>query len=417
METLFVRYIENATTVEMIKLNAQGTVVESMSDISIPDLIKHLATAQSCICIAPGLSILSLEKNLPKLPTTKLLKAIPYALEEQLLDTVDQYHYVVTQPVEQGKTVILAVPKRLLSSWLQPWQHAKITCKAVYPDYLLIPYETNCWHVCVEKQALLRTGLYQGISCDIELLPTLLTASLQQCDQTQLPQRIVIQHYPLDIDTFSHPASRVIEEITQELAIPVDVVVMQEPLLLSMAKNYHDNLQPVNLLQHAFAQTHYDDKVKKLGKLALFIAGCAIAISILSTVADFIVLTYREHVLEKQIAVLYKEIYPQATNVVSPQLRMQRTLSELQANQVGGGYLGLLAMTAHVLHASPDIQITALRYQDNKLIIEIQTQHFSQLDQLMKQLNKEGLTAVQEQAAAGEANLVSARLTIERKHT
>lgn len=404
METLFIRLIQNDSIVEFICLDENQAVIQTPQIADINHLSSP-ASNRTVIFISPGMEILSIEKTLPKMPKNKLLTAVPFAIEEQLLDTPDSYHYVIADIDNNGQTQILAAKQEIIQHWLDEFKAQQIYCTVMLPDYLLIPYEKNIWTVFLEKNALVRFGYYQGFSCDIAFLPDMLAFTLQQCAEEVRPHTIKIYNTSTELPW---PETRL-----TSLGIPLEILPSQESLIIIMAKNFSADLLSANLLQDKFTQNQHLDKAKKLWLIAAGVAVGALVISFISSIIEFSILKHRDNVLQEKIAVIYQQVYPNATSVVSPQLRMERTLKDLQSNQVGGGYLGLLAMTGSVLQKNHDIHLSGLRYQEGKLVVDITASSFSMLNKLIKQWSQAGMQVHQDQASTQENGKVTARFTLQ----
>ncbi|MBY0545452.1 MAG: hypothetical protein K2Q14_07900 [Gammaproteobacteria bacterium] len=390
--------------------NIECTLIEEgnasvITKISSIDEALHLAQMRAAFLIISGTEVISLEKSLPKMPMNKLTKALPFAIEDQLLEPIDHYHIVITHVQENGRVSLLAIPQKKMQEYLQFFQH-KLVFKAMLPDYFLLPYEAKKWHVVVEKTILIRVNAYHGLSCDAENWQQLLILLWEESEEAERPSLLVI-HYcgeksPLDKMGLS------------TLPLTIEEKNESADFLMNGAINLTQNTNVPNLLQDKFEQEHHLSPIKKLGFLTSIIVTIGIVVSLVSTAAQFFVLKKQDKFLQAQIELLYKQIYPSATSVVAPQIRMDRTLKELQNNQTGNGYLGLLASVGQVLKQMPAVKIITIHYQDAQLVLELQANNFNSLDLALDQLHRAGLIAKQDQGAT-KNNQVVARFTIQEK--
>ncbi|MFN7097784.1 MAG: type II secretion system protein GspL, partial [Gammaproteobacteria bacterium] len=399
----------------------------------------------SLIITAPGMDIIAIEKNLPKMPVNKLLKALPFAIEDQLLEPIDNYHIVITQIQDNGNVTLLAVLKSKMQQWLQPFQK-RITINTMLPDYLFLPYEKDTWHIAIEKQVLIRTDKYLGLCCDLENWQQMLTLLWQAHTVETQPKILVIHRYspsPCEEETMveeslsslpspickeneeiqSMSSERAVKHVTttyldtsalNHIPVTIEQRIETTTLLQDMAKQAQLENLTANLLQASFTQEHHLSPVKKTWLLTSYMLTAAIIVSLLTTITQFVILKHQDNILQTQISTIYKQIYPQATEVVAPQVRMERTLKEIQNNQSGGGYLGLLATTGQVFKQLPAIQINTLRFQDKNLVLEVQGNSFDALDLALNKLNQSGVMAKQDQGAT-KNNQVTARFTIQER--
>src|SRR5579859_3923086 len=72
------------------------------------------------ICVlVPGTDVLVAEPELPTKAGTKLLQLVPYALEEQLADDIDDLHFAIgKRPPESTRTPVAVVTRALMDQWI-----------------------------------------------------------------------------------------------------------------------------------------------------------------------------------------------------------------------------------------------------------------------------------------------------------
>src|SRR5271169_5422288 len=90
------------------------------------------------IVLAPSTQILLAEPELPPGSGTKLARAVPFALEEQLTEDVDQLSFAIGRRRERG-TSVAAVSRSLMQTWVSELQAAGLQPQAVYADISLMP--------------------------------------------------------------------------------------------------------------------------------------------------------------------------------------------------------------------------------------------------------------------------------------
>ncbi|NNM60333.1 MAG: hypothetical protein HKM04_11040 [Legionellales bacterium] len=403
MAFIILRLLDDTENIEFVL----GGELHSPIISKIVTLNEAIAAAKDKIVflLVPGMDVISFEKTLPKMSMSKLIKALPYAIEDQLLESIDHYHVVIGHLAADGRVDALVTPHRNMEAWLAPFQK-QLVFESMLPDYFLLPYESGVWHVAIEKNVLIRTGLYKGLSCDRENWLQILQILWQESSEASRPTKLIVHQY----------GDQPFPDASEFDALPITVEKQKESgtLLTTMAEHFEQNRPSGNLLQDKFAQEHHLIPMKKTALITLGMFATALFISLLGTIIQYVALDRQDNFLQTQITALYKQIYPAATSVVAPKIRIQSTLNELQANQAGNGYLGVLMLTAQVLKQLPAIQVMSLRYQDNQLVIELQANNFKSLDLALSQLNKNNLIAKQDQGAT-KGNQVVARFTIREK--
>jgi type II secretory pathway component PulL len=115
---------------------------------------------------------------LPKMSNSKAIKAIPYALESQLLDDIDLLKFVVIKSLAKNTWDVFVISKEILQGIEK--QLLKVKCRpvAILPDFMLLPFSEGAVHY-YEKDDLItfRNNDSQGGSLDSKVFHTLFSDS------------------------------------------------------------------------------------------------------------------------------------------------------------------------------------------------------------------------------------------------
>jgi len=89
--------------------------------------------------------------TLPRMSHSKAVKAIPFALESQLLDDVDLLKFVITKSLTQNTWDVLVIAKAILTEI--EIQLLKVKCRpvAILPDFMLLPFSEGSVHYLEEE--------------------------------------------------------------------------------------------------------------------------------------------------------------------------------------------------------------------------------------------------------------------------
>lgn len=165
----------------------------------------------------------------------------------------------------------------------------------------------------------------------------------------------------------------------------------------------------INLLQGDFA---LKQKHPWQGNLYSVIAGLAVLWLISIVSVDLWQLhRYRQEnkALSARIEGIYRKIFPQATQVINPRFRIARALKD----QESGKKTTLWALLAASLQAidTQAITINTLRYQNDTLRLSLSAPSFEQLEQLQDTLQMKAIKVRQSNASSLE-NSVTANLEL-----
>lgn len=114
-----------------------------------------LAAGRRVAVLVSAADVVSLDADLPAGNGPKLLQAVPYVLEEQLADNVDELHFAVGTRRDDGKTPVAVVTRELMTRWQDALRSAGIVPTAMYAESDFVPAPPGQLVLVVEADALL----------------------------------------------------------------------------------------------------------------------------------------------------------------------------------------------------------------------------------------------------------------------
>jgi type II secretory pathway component PulL len=138
------------------------------------------------VLVAPGETLALHCVTPPGRHRSTWMRAIPYALEEHLVDEVEALHFAFGATLDGGRLPVAVIAHDTLRGWLAACAAVGITVHAVIPDLLLLPWHEDDWSLLRDGTRLLvRTGRWEGFVTDAEALELLLGAALAEAGDSQ----------------------------------------------------------------------------------------------------------------------------------------------------------------------------------------------------------------------------------------
>lgn len=348
------------------------------------------------VVLVPGEDVLLTKAVLPNLSKNKLLQALPFALEEQLIADVEQLHFVPLMK-DQEETVIAVIAKEKMQSWLNQLSNSQIKPDYFLPDYFALNFKENTWQVAIYKNiALVRTGLAAGFNCDRTNLGEYLQIEIAKMDEP--PKEIIIHNYTLQPVSYLNLTVPIQETQFAESQFMSDITQALKP--------------PFNLLQGHFSQKKSRRSgLKYLHLLLPFLLSLWVLTITSYPIISYFILNEKMHSLNEQIAMIYKRNFPAATSIVAPKLRMEEKLRGLNGQMLDNQFLPLLAKLAEGLKSFPDIELKRADYQNKQVSIQVTANNSEQITSFIKGLISNGLN-VKQQNATLENSIASATLLV-----
>ena len=374
-------------------VDADGMVRQSASRDNASGLAE-IAEDKEVIVIVPAEKVLLTAVKLPKMNRSRLLQAVPYALEDELIDEVDALHFAIDEYHADRDLPVAVVAHEHMQQWLNVLQSFGIQADSIMPAMFALPYEAEAWHVAISELVVVRTGLFQGFAGDKQNLATLLDAALMS--SLQMPAQIHLHNYT------NHAFSGVLE-------IPAKIqedFLKESDWIKDFARHAAKNAGSINLLQGPYAVKKF--RLPQMNKLWKITAGLAIAwvfLLFFYPALSYFILKHRMNAIEDQVAEIYKRNFPQASSIVAPKLRMQEKLQNLNADRGASRLLLLLGYVGKGMAETPNIKLSRFDFQSNQLSLELTAATSDDFSAFTDYLTQQGLSVKQQ-----NANLVGSRI-------
>ncbi len=364
-------------------VNADGVVIQyAYQDETIG--FSQLTENRQVIVIVPAEEVLLTRAHLPSLSRAKLLQAIPFALEEELVDEVDTLHFAVGGTQSDGSLAVGVVAKEKMQQWLAMLEAWQIQADQLIPASLALPYQENEWRGMVEDVAIVRTDLFQGFGCDKNNFADILNLTLTATEK--LPHVIHIDNYTST-------------EISSELnaTISINETMKEANEAFRDLAVHAGQAASINLLQGDYAVKKASfPQLNKLWKWTACAAGIWIALLFLYPTVSYFMLKAQDHVIELQIAQIYKRHFPQASSIIEPRLRMQEKLQK--QNDGGDRCLLLISQVGQGLSLAKNVRLKRLDFQNDQLTLELTADTSEDFSAFTDYLSQQGLTIKQQSA-------------------
>lgn len=367
-------------------------------------VIEQLLPQSPTIVLLPTTAFLLTQITAPSKQRQKINQAVPFLLEEQLIDEVENLHFTIGErdPITHLVSVAVIAHQQLDEQLgaLRLLYPQVTTC---IPDIFAVPKPIEGWGIlCIENLALIRTTT--GFAIEVEQLDFIL--------QT-------INELPNQLTLFTGPQ---LDEIEQTLlttlyglGIPVKVEHHPQSKLAWWQQGINQQSKSFNVLQGIYRPVHKTTLLWKPWRLTAVLLVILAIIFLLEQLVTIEQLEKQRQQLNTQIETVYRETFPQARKVVNPKVQMEQQLNALLADSGKSGqtndFLTLLNTFSPFLSKLPNLQIKHLDYLDNYFDITLETSQLQSLDQLKQSLQTVNLQLTV-QTATSRNNIVEARIRI-----
>jgi general secretion pathway protein L len=350
------------------------------------------------ICFAvPGVDTRLCQLTISKEERKHLEKSLPFMLEEDLVGDIEDSHFAWT--LHDKLELIVAVCSK---SNMHHWQGIVADFPGVnrwLPECMLLPWQSGEWCVLIEEGlAVVRSGLYAGLSIEKDMLPFVLAAAIKE--GAELPQAIIVYGQDQEKDTALIP-----EEIRDRVQWRRGE--LGSALLLAQSPS----LSP-NLLQGEFAVRLPLARWWKQWRTVAAVIALAFCAQLAATYAEFASLQSENQALRLAVEQIYRKAYPKGA-LVDAEKQLNRQLGALQGSTQASGFVSLISKVGKVISTTPGTTISSMNYSDksDEVRLNITANNYEVVDEIRTALNRAGMSATMESSNA-QGEKVQARMRV-----
>ena len=369
-------YVQNAGKTQQ-QLNPNWLALDQSADSRIDVLV-------------PGELVRTTKVKIPKnLSHNELKESIRYILEDELLSDTEHTHCVIIDKHADNEASVAIVAPKTMQQWLDALAEKQISPDAVYPDYFAVKVTNEGWTVFqTDSRVLIRFDQTQGLSLPREEFIPLLKQIL--CSPIQKPRQIVCNG---DIPE--------LQAIANEHGITCQIAEIDYP---------NSKYTPINLMQNGYKKMNTQLK----NKLNKFIFGLFLllpGLMILNQAIEFGYWHYQQSRSANVIANLYRQVYPNATEIIAPKQRVEAELKKLGGLSANAEMIRILKGLSLAWQNTADAKLIELSWQTNRLNLQVELADFAALEDFKTNLQQQGLN-VQQQSADSQNNVIKARMSL-----
>jgi general secretion pathway protein L len=397
---VFIHLESKTDVVAWQRLEADGSIAASGHG-ALVDVAESIVGSR-VVVIVPGEDVLLCGASVPGQKRRLLAQALPYVLEEQLVDDVEELHFAIGK-VEDDKAAVAVVRHDVISAWLEQLRDAGIEPYALVPETLVLPLDENQWSLlCQSERCLLRTGPQAGLAMDKDNASALLSLCLSEAESSDAKLQSIKVY---DIAEAAPDLSGLDIELQQQ--------VETMPPLNLMASVYDEN-QVINLLQGQYSRRGRVSQYWRPWRVAASMVAVWLIMQVVVSVMDYQRLNSDQQTLQTEIIAAYKQAFPEARNIPNPRVQMERALKSLRGggSAGAGGFSELLTQVGKQFKDASNIKLQRVSYKDGLLDVGFLIDDLQQLDQLKQKLISDGQLQVDIQSASARGDKIDARLRI-----
>ena len=319
-----------------------------------------------------------------------LAKSLPFMMEEQVAEDVEELHFV-SSALDEEHHVVAFTRRDSMNAWVEQLG-SNDSLKIFAPEALCLPLEADeCCAVVDGDEVVLRWGNAHGARVDLAMLSMILDS------MSETPSSLVI---------YGTNREQVVSQLSDEQAALVDWRQGDWGAVLLLAKS----APQVNLRQGVFAPPLPLAKWWGVWKTVAIAASVALSLQLISDISQFQKLKAQNIELRSAIQDSYRKANPRGA-VVDVEKQLDRQIAEFTGEE------GVAAFTPRLVDVvtattAENGRVTSINYTAGQLRLNLTAQDFASVEQIRQALERAGLKATLETSSA-RGDEVRARLRVE----
>src|SRR6201996_4116922 len=332
-----------------------------------------LAAARSAgrrICVlVPGTDVLVAEPELPTKAGTKLQQVVPYALEEQLADDIDDLHFAIgKRPADSHRTPVAVVRRELMDEWVSGLKAAGLEPESMYADSDLLPQNPGQAVALLEEDVVVvRPPLSAPVTLPVEALGEALEIAQQQT-AAQSAEIATTGIRGLILYTGAaewHQHSAKIEALRERFD-GIKIQLLSAGPLALFAQQL-PTATPINLLQGPYAPTTARTVGWQSWRVAAILLACLVGLHVVGKAAELTALKHTEGKLDKEMGQTFRLAMPGVTTTTNMRLVMEQRYQQAQNGGGSGGLLSALGALVQARGNGAGMTVQAMSFQKGTL--------------------------------------------------
>ncbi|PIE36670.1 MAG: type II secretion system protein GspL [Gammaproteobacteria bacterium] len=385
------------------------------------------------VLVLRGGDVLLSEVRVPGASAARIQQAVPFALEDQLADDVDDLHFALGSRLGDDRWPVAVIAHDILRQVTDACAAAGLRPARIVPEPLALPAETiqdgkPLWHALLDADELVvRLDCLHGFATDADLAPLAFLGALKEVSERQYENGAGGNDNDSDggaggvaageSDAASGETVATIAlyhtypEVSLDLPLALDIDWRPCSHRLELHAAGLARGANINILQGDFSPRQGIDKAWKVWRWSVGLAAVLAGVWFGSQWLDHQRLADREAWLDDEIQSAFEKALP-GTRMRRPRRQIEAAIATGNGSGAGS-FTASLSHIAESLAAQPQTKLRSLGYRDGRFDLDLETDAVPTLDALQRELQERGSLNMTVQSANRQDNVVRGRVRIQ----
>lgn len=386
-ETLYIRL--GATPDSDVEYGSAGAERRTMQSRhgSLAEAAEH-AAGKRVMVFVPGEEVRLTTVKVPAKQASKVMQAVPFALEDQVADDIDDLHFAVGARTADGSFPVAIIARDQMDAFIQALKNAGLRAEQLIPEMLALPgssAEPLEWSGLDDNhQVIVRSGLWSGFSCAREDLPAYL--SLAELEDKPSVRLFVSGAQQKDWSQLEWPLK-----------------LMPSPGPLHVLVNHHQPEHAINLLQGAYSQRQDLERHWKPWQLAASLLLALLLVSGAGLLVDNMSLQRQLEQQDRANVARFQQLFPDQQRIENLEAQLDQKIRGLSGDVASGPFV-LMQSLSEALAVTPGLKLTGMQYRDEALYLSMSAKDLQVLEKLRAWFDEQADRELEVQSANAETD-------------
>lgn len=386
-DRLFIRLLADQESVEWGLINSQETTVKFLErgNLLLDDIVAlaEMAEVNPVTLLLPAEKVRGFKVEAPTRNRKHLEKAVPFLLEEQVIEAVESQHFALGGFDANDFLTVNVVSKKYLNDLLSRLSEAGVELDEVYADAASLPVFDDSWSMLDSEPALIRQDADTFWSAPKNMVNDLLAWNLNELIEEE-------QSITQAIRVFSTNEST--NNIQSVPGLAVQPMPIDDELTWLASQDLGNS---INLLQQEFASTKKSNSDNSQWKLPLIAASFLFLAALVYLVSDLFILNSEKNTYQQQALAEVQKLSPSASenNLQSKITEIGRLYTKATSGSGNVDSFMSLLNKAYIEVNPQELRLEQLDFnaKQGALNLDVRAQSYQQLTSTQQRLEQSGL--------------------------
>lgn len=387
----------------------EASLVNFLTEYPHITAIELIGAGDGCISLLP---------IVPSNNMRTITKAIPFLVEDYLIEEVDHYHFTPAKKVKDKKLGLSVLSNEQIRHWLDRISSlisdVQLQVKSLVPDYLCLPLNESGWTILLETdQVTIRTGEVTGFKLPRAELGLFLDG-IESIWTDSFGEELNVKVFSSNPSDDHIAIADIENHLSHDSDVVLDVVEINNPHYF-WSQNYPKGL---NLLHGEFKQKAIRKSSNKKANPVLWLAASVFVFAVVTQHYQASTIESQAQQVRLESENVFKGLFPDAgkNSLRAMKREMRNRIGQGNGSGSGSAFVSLLNSFGQELSSQSlldQFELESVRFNDRKseLDIQLKAKAVSQLEKVKQGLAAKGISA-DIASVANEDGVVKARFKV-----